>query len=99
MVATITRGRATQDWTLGCWAKTNSPDRAEQERKLKQVGANMSRALACTIELWHDRVKCKQRPGATNQTFWPASTELMGTLGPHMRILLDQLATRINQIL
>ncbi len=67
--------------------------------KLKQVDAGMSRALACTIELWHDRVKCKQRPGATNQTFWPASTELMGTLGPHMRILLDQLATRINQIL
>ena len=29
----------------------------------------------------------------------PLTTELMGTLGPHMRILLDQLATRINQIL
>ena len=65
----------------------------------KQDGADLPQALARATELWHDRVKFKQRPGATNQTFWPACTELMGTLGPHMRILLDQLATRIDQAL
>jgi len=52
----------------------------------------LSHALNQATELWHNRVQFDQPADATAQTFWPVATELMGTHGPQMRILLDQLA-------